>query len=68
MARKKEEKQMKVYLWEANMALIWQENLYLNEDWIIEVEVESPEEQLCKDYKLKDLEMLYKKYFLKEEV
>ena len=68
MARKKEEKQMKVYLWEANMALIWQENLYLNEDWIIEVEAESPEEQLCKDYELKDLEMLYKKYFLKEEV
>ena len=68
MAMEKEEKQMKVYLWDANMALIWQENLYLNEDWIIEVEAGSSEENLCKDYELKDLEMLYKKYFLKEEI
>lgn len=52
----------KIYIWEPNMALIWKDNLYLNEEWVIEVEAWSWQENLCLDYKLLDLEYLNEKY------
>lgn len=52
----------KIYIWEPNMALIWKDNLYLNEEGIIEVESGTWQEQLCLDYKLLDLEYLNEKY------
>lgn len=57
----------KIYIWEKNGVLNstnW--NLYLDEEWIIEVEVWTWQENLCKDYKLKDLYELYNKYFSNE--
>ncbi len=56
-----------IYVWEPNQALVWEINLYLNEEWIIEVKVGSKEDEICKTYKLQNLKELYEKYFSKKE-
>ncbi|PZM81838.1 hypothetical protein DLH72_05060 [Candidatus Gracilibacteria bacterium] len=56
----------KIYIGEPNMALIGNQNLYLNEEGIVQVESGTWQENLCKDYKLKDLYELYNKYFADE--
>lgn len=53
----------KIYIWEKNGVLNstnW--NLYLNEEWVIEVQENSKEENICKSYGLLDLEYLNEKY------
>ena len=57
----------KIYIWKANQALVstsW--NLYLNEDWVVEVEEWSIEEQIVQSYKLRNLNDLAEKYLEKE--
>lgn len=57
----------KIYIWKVNQALVstsW--NLYLNEDWVVEVEEWSIEEQIVQSYKLRNLNDLAEKYLEKE--
>ncbi len=57
----------KIYIWKVNQALVstsW--NLYLNEDWVVEVEEWSIEEQIVQSYKLRNLNDLAEKYLERE--
>ena len=57
----------KIYIWKKNGVLSSTNgNIYLNEEWIVEVEFWTWQENLCKDFGLKDLYKLYKKYFSDE--
>lgn len=53
----------KIYIWEKKWVLNSTDgNLYLNEEWVIEVQENSKEENICKSYRLLDLEYLNEKY------
>ncbi len=52
-----------VYIWDAKKCITWvHASIQLNEEWIITVEEWSPEDQMCKNAKLRSLSELSEKY------